>query len=416
MASSKEHRGTELRLAPGPKGIPRRKNDPAGCPVFGRCGGCTLLELSYEEQLRRKEEEIRRLFGGLMREAGISPEPIVPSEPYHYRCKVQMAFSNKDKKHLICGNFMPESHRIVPVEECLLDNELADKIITGIKKLSEDFHLPAYDERSKTGVIRHVMVRVGYATGEVMVILVTGTEHFPGRHNFIKALLAEFPMITTVVLNINGAFTSRVLSNRFRTIYGPGYIYDDMLGKRFRLSPGAFYQVNPPQAERLYSKAIELAAEGGGKDLLDAYCGTGTIGILASGHFQRVTGVELNAAAVEDARTNARLNKADNARFFKGDAGEFLNRGTVSPDVVILDPPRSGSSPDFLSALGKAGPRTVVYVSCGPDTQVRDIRLLKKYGYEMKKLCLFDLFPWTEHVETVVQLSKGNISSDKVRV
>ena len=152
-------------------------------------------------------------------------------------------------------------------------------------------------------------------------------------------------MITTVVLNINGAFTSRVLSNRFRTIYGPGYIYDDMLGKRFRLSPGAFYQVNPPQAERLYSKAIELAAEGGGKDLLDAYCGTGTIGILASGHFQRVTGVELNAAAVEDARTNARLNKADNARFFKGDAGEFLNRGTVSPDVVILDPPRSGTWP-----------------------------------------------------------------------
>ena len=371
------------------------------CPVFGRCGGCTYLNLTYEEQLRRKQEQMNRLFAPLLRGTNLRVEPIVPSAESHYRCKVQMSFENRGDRTLVCGNFAPNSHRLVPVEDCVLDSELADKIIVGVKRLSEKFRLPAYNEKIKTGVIRHVMVRVGYATGEVMVILVTGTDYFPGRQNFVKALRREFPMITTVVQNINGAFTSKVLSDRFRTVSGPGFIYDEMLGKRFRLSPGAFYQVNPPQAERLYAKAIELAGLTGKEVLLDAYCGTGTIGILAADGARQVYGVELNADAVMDARENARINHTKSITFVSADAGEFLKRGAMRPDVVIMDPPRSGSSRAFLDAVGKSGPEKIVYISCGPDTQVRDIRVLQQYGYVLKNISPFDLFPWTEHVETV---------------
>ena len=367
------------------------------CPVFGRCGGCSSLNLSYEEHLKHKQNYINQLFGELK----LVCEPVVPSEPVGYRCKVQMAFAQKDPRHLICGNFEPESHRIVPVENCLLDHPLADEIIGYIKKLCEKFRLSAYDEKRKSGVIRHVMVRIGCHSGEVMVILVTGTSFFPGKQNFIKELRKQFPQITTVVQNINGAFTSKVLGDQFQTVYGPGFIYDSLMDMKFRLSPGAFYQVNPPQAEKLYQKAIEFADLRGDELLLDAYCGTGTIGMIASKHCKEVLGVELNRSAVADARINAKINHVSNIRFVCADAGDYLISESIHPQVVIMDPPRSGSSEEFLHALVKASPEKIVYISCGPDTQVRDIKILMKEGYQPIRLASFDLFPWTDHIETV---------------
>ncbi len=377
-------------------------NKTYSCPVFPRCGGCTYLNMTYEEQLRKKQAYVNKLFKDLR----LTSQPIVPSQELHYRCKVQMSFKSKDAGHLLCGNFAAGTHRIVPVETCLLDHELADEIIGTVKTLAEKFRLPAYDETKKSGVLRHVMVRTGKYTGEVMVILVTGTSFFPGRQNFVKELRKRFPEITTVIQNINGAYTSKVLGEKFQTIYGPGFIYDELLGMRFRLSPGAFYQINPPQAARLYEKAIELAGCSGSEVLLDAYCGTGTIGILAAPKCRKVIGVELNRDAVSDARVNARINQIRNISFVCDDAGKYLLKNDFHPDVVLMDPPRSGSSEAFLSALIKAAPKRIVYISCGPDTQVKDIRFLMKAGYQPISLFSYDLFPWTEHVETVVLMAR----------
>ncbi|MBO6158272.1 MAG: 23S rRNA (uracil(1939)-C(5))-methyltransferase RlmD [Firmicutes bacterium] len=372
------------------------------CPAYPRCGGCTYLDLTYEEQLTKKQEYVDQLYQDLR----LASAPIVRSKELNYRCKVQMSFVNQGSRHLICGNFEAGSHRIIPVASCLLDHPLADEIIGSVKQLSEKFHLPAYDEKKKTGVIRHVMVRIGLYTSEVMVILVTGTSYFPGKQNFVKELRKKHPQITTVVQNINGAYTSKVLGDKFQTIYGPGFIYDELMGKRFRLSPGAFYQINPPQAERLYEKAIELAGLSKDETLLDAYCGTGTIGILAASKCRKVVGVELNKDAVSDARINARINQIQNISFVCGDAGKYLLENDFHPDVVLMDPPRSGSSEAFLGALIQASPDRIVYISCGPDTQVRDIKYLMKAGYQPVKLFSYDLFPWTEHVESCVLLER----------
>ncbi|MBR3392929.1 MAG: 23S rRNA (uracil(1939)-C(5))-methyltransferase RlmD [Firmicutes bacterium] len=375
------------------------------CPVFGKCGGCQYLNLSYEEQLAKKEASVRELF----QEFELPISPITASDPYHYRCKVQMSFRNKDSRHLVSGTYAEASHRLIPVDECLLDDQRADLLIRDIRSLMEKFKLQAYDEKSHNGILRHVMVRIGKKTGEIMVILVTGSSFFPGKQNFVKELRKQHPEITTVVQNINGNFTSMVLGDKFQTIFGPGFIYDELLGKRFRLSPGAFFQVNPPQAEKLYEKALELADLRGTECVLDAYCGTGTIGILVSDRAREVVGIELNPQAVQDARKNASINKIRNIRFYQGDAGDFLTFHDLKPDVVIMDPPRSGSSDSFLSALIYAAPEKIVYISCGPDTQARDLRVLVQNGYRPVSLSSYDLFPWTEHVETVVCLDRARI-------
>ena len=257
------------------------------CPVYGKCGGCQYLDSSYEGQLSKKEDEIRALF----QEFDMPILPIEGAEPYHYRCKVQMSFQNKDSRHLLSGTYAPGSHQLIPVDDCLLDDERADVIIRDIRLLMEKFKLQAYDEKRKTGVLRHVMVRIGKKNGEIMVILVTGSSLFPGKQNFVKELRKQHPEITTIIQNINSAYTSMVLGDSFQTIYGPGFIYDELSGKRFRLSPGAFFQVNPPQAEKLFSAALKLADLQGTERVLDAYCGTGTIGILASDKAKEVVGI-----------------------------------------------------------------------------------------------------------------------------
>jgi 23S rRNA (uracil1939-C5)-methyltransferase len=298
----------------------------------------------------------------------------------------------------------------------MIEDVLADEIIGTIRKLAKSFKIKTYDEDTGYGLLRHVLVKRGFATGEVMVVLVTGSPVFPSRNNFVKALLKEHPQITTIVHNINDKQTSMVLGEREKVMYGKGYIEDILCGKKFRISAKSFYQVNPVQTEVLYRKAMEAAGFTGKEYVIDAYCGIGTIGMIASDYVDSVVGVELNRDAVRDAVGNARINGIKNVRFVCDDAGKFMvklasaaerDKDIRLPDVVLMDPPRSGSSEAFLSALARMAPKTVVYVSCNPVTLERDVQWLEKKGYKAKGVWPVDMFPFTEHCEVVCLLSKG---------
>ena len=264
-----------------------------------------------------------------------------------------------------------------------------------------------------------MLIRTGHVTGQIMVVLVLASPILPSKNNFVKALLKLHPEITTVVINVNNRNTSMVLGDKEHVIYGKGYIEDELCGKRFRISPRSFYQVNPVQTEILYGKALEYAGLTGKETVVDAYCGTGTIGMIASDKAAKVIGVELNADAVRDARNNAKANQIRNIQFYQNDAGKFLvemaGQG-AKVDVVLMDPPRSGSTEEFMNSVAQIGPERIVYVSCNPETLVRDLKYFKKKGYRVAKGVGVDMFPFTEHVETVVLLSKGMVDSRKVKV
>ena len=269
--------------------------------------------------------------------------------------------------------------------------------------------MTAYDERRETGFLRHVLVRRSFSTGELMVVLVAATPRFPLQKPFLKALLERHPEITTVVLNVNDAFTPLVLGKRETVLYGPGYIEDELCGLRFRISPASFYQVNPAQTERLYETAMDFAGLTGRERVLDAYCGTGTIGLVASRRCASVAGVELNRDAVRDAIANAKRNGIKNAWFTCADAGRFMAGAAAEGegcDVVFMDPPRAGASEEFLSALLSLAPPRVVYISCDPGTLARDLAVLKKGPYRAGRIQPVDMFPHTEHIECVVKLSR----------
>lgn len=375
------------------------------CPVADKCGACRLLHLSYAEQLKNKEKRLQELCGKFGKF-----EPIIGMEQsYYYRNKVHAAFGEDRKHNIISGIYEESTHRIVPVDSCLLENQKADAIIVSIRKLMKSFKMRPYNEKSGYGLLRHVLVRTGYFTGQIMVVLVMTSPILPSKNNFVKALLKEHPEITTIVVNVNNRFTSMVLGDKEQVIYGKGYIEDELLGKTFRISSKSFYQVNPVQTQTLYGKAMEFAGLTGKEVVLDAYCGTGTIGIIASDHAKEVIGVELNKAAVQDARINAKRNQVKNISFYEKDAGEFMVQlasqgGKV--DVVIMDPPRAGSDEAFLSSVATLSPKRVVYISCNPETLARDLKYLTKKGYRMKKGVGVDMFPWTNSIEAVCLLEK----------
>ena len=374
------------------------------CPVAKQCGGCKWINQSYEEQLKEKEKWLVGLLKPFCK-----PDPIIGMQsPYHYRNKVHAAFGEDRKHNPISGIYEEKSHRIVPVDSCLIENETADKIIVSIRSLLKSFKIRPYNEDTGYGLLRHVLIRTGYVTGQVMVVLVLASPIMPSKNNFVKALRKLHPEITTIVINVNNRGTSMVLGDKEQVIYGKGYIEDVLCGKTFRISPKSFYQVNPPQTEKLYAKALEFADLKGKELVLDAYCGTGTIGMIASDKAKQVIGVELNKDAVRDAIANAKQNNISNIRFYNNDAGKFLvemAEQQVKADVILMDPPRAGSDEAFLSSVVKVKPEKVVYISCNPETLVRDLKYLTKKGYTVKKAVGVDLFPFTEHVETVVLLS-----------
>ena len=385
------------------------------CPVLNLCGGCQLLDMEYAKQLDFKQKQVEELLKGLC-----PVKPIIGmKDPFHYRNKVHAVFDRDKKGNIISGIYEENTHHVVPVEKCLIENQKADEIIGTIRGMLKSFKIRTYDEDTGFGLLRHVLIRKGFSTGEIMVVLVTASPVFPSKNNFVKALREKHPEITTIVQNINGRGTSMVLGDKEHVLYGKGYIVDELCGCRFRISSKSFYQVNSVQTEILYEKALSLSGLTGRELVVDAYCGIGTIGIIASKAAGKVIGVELNQDAVRDAVNNAKMNGIDNIRFYCNDAGRFLvnmaEQGEKA-DVVIMDPPRSGSTEEFMDAVGKLGAGKVVYVSCNPETLARDVRYMKKLGYRAVEAWPVDMFPGTVHVETVVLLSKGEIDSKKVRV
>lgn len=375
------------------------------CPVYKKCGGCDYQGIPYKEQLKQKEARVRALLAPYCK-----VNPIIGMErPYHYRNKVHAVFDRDKKGNPISGVYEKGTHQVVPVESCMIEDQKADEIIGSIRGLLKSFKIKVYDEDTGYGLLRHVLVRRGFSSGQIMVVLVCSSPVFPSKNNFVKALLKLHPEITTIVLNVNDKKTSMVLGDKEKPLYGKGYIEDSLCGCVFRISPKSFYQVNPVQTEVLYQKAIELAGLRGKETVLDAYCGIGTIGLIASKRAGRVIGVELNRDAVRDAVSNARRNKIQNARFFCADAGEFMvgmaSEGEKA-DVVFMDPPRTGSDETFLDSLAKMGPKKVVYISCEPETLARDLKYLKKKGYQAREGWVVDMFGWTQCVESIVLLSR----------
>ena len=375
----------------------------SACPAALKCGGCIQPGVDYPETLEKKRSRLQHLLKGLCPVNRV----IGMKDPYHYRCKVNAAFAYRNGK-VISGVYAEGTHRMIPTDSCLIEDSTADAVIRTIRELIPPFKIHIYQEDTGEGLLRHVQVRVGKYTGQVMVVLVTASPVFPSRNAFVRQLREAHPEITTIVLNVNDADTSMVLGRRNITLYGPGYIEDTLCGKTFRISPSSFYQVNPAQTQLLYTRAISYAGLTGREKVIDAYCGTGTIGIVAAGLAGEVTGVELNENAVKDAVINAQRNDVRNIRFVQQDAGEYLQQLAAQgehADVVFMDPPRSGSNKAFLRALIKLSPSRIVYISCGPDSLARDLQFLKSQGYVARQCQPFDLFAWTEHIETVCLLT-----------
>lgn len=385
-----------------------KKNKKSLCPAVKKCGGCQMLDMDYQKQLQMKKKKLEELLKGLCPVKGM----IGMENPFHYRNKVHAVFDRDRRGNIISGIYQENSHIVVPVEKCMIEDEKADEIIGTIRGMLKSFKIHVYDEDTGYGLLRHVLIRRGFATGEIMVVLVTASPVFPSRNNFVKALRQKHPEITTVVQNINGRGTSMVLGDREHVLYGKGYIVDELCGCRFRISSKSFYQVNPVQTEILYKKALELARLTGKEKVVDAYCGIGTIGIIASRQAGSVIGVELNPDAVRDAVTNAKLNDVKNITFYCNDAGVFLQGMAAQKekaDVVIMDPPRSGSTEAFMDSIARMGAKKVVYISCSPETLARDLKYMKKLGYKAEEGWGVDMFPATGHIETVIALHRKNM-------
>ena len=373
------------------------------CSDSKKCGGCQLTNMSYDEQLSFKQAKVIRLLGRFGRVDRI----IGMKEPYHYRNKVQAAFGRTRSGMIISGVYQSSTHNIVKVDSCYIEDRKADEIIVTVRELLRSFHMTVFDDRTGKGFLRHVLVKRAFGTGEIMVVLVTGTPVFKSKNDFCKALRKAHPEITTIVQNVNNSFTSLVLGEKEYILYGNGYITDELLGFRFRISPKSFYQINYEGTKLLYSKAMQFADISREDRVIDAYSGVGTIGIIASQYAKEVISVELNKDAVRDAKINASINKVENIRFFCADATEFLlaaAKENEKIDVVLMDPPRAGSTVEFMGSVCTLGPEKVVYISCNPETLARDLVYFTKNGYKVKKIQPVDMFPHTNHVECVVLL------------
>ena len=374
------------------------------CVNFSKkCGGCPLLALPYPRQTAEKQQRLQKLLGGF---APVAPLRTM-AEPWHYRNKAIASFATQQGK-LVCGLYAEGTHKVLPSADCLLQNEVLNRTLAAVQDAARACRYTAFDEDKRTGLLRHVVLRCS-RKGQVLVTLVTPGPELPGSRNFCAALRKKSPWVVSIVQNINPTLSSAVLGNREKTLYGPGFVLDTLCGLQFAISSRSFYQVNPQQTEVLYRAALDAAKLTGKETVVDAYCGIGTIGLCAAPHAGQVIGVERNPAAVKDAAANARHNKLTNAKFVCADATEWMTAAAgegLHPDVVFLDPPRAGSTPECIAAVAKMAPRRVVYVSCDPETLARDTALFARHGYKAKGFTPVDLFPQTRHVETVCLLSK----------
>ena len=378
------------------------------CPVYKQCGGCLFRHISYDAECRTKNGIVR---GAFTRIGGLSPEFesfLAAEETERYRNKAQYPLAVADGK-AVCGFYAPRSHRVIPVSDCVLQPHIFSGILEAVLDYISEKKLSVYDEESNTGIIRHIYLRRGAHSGEIMVCIVVRKDISRQLSALCRVLTERFADIKSIVMNINPQKTNVILGEKCVTLWGSDTISDTMCGNRINISPLSFYQVNTLHAERLYAKALEFAAPQKSDTIADLYCGAGTIGLSMAKYAAKIVGVEIVPQAVENAKENAALNSISNAEFYCGDAGEVfgkLRKQGCKPDIIVIDPPRKGCSAETIDVIAEAAPRKIVMISCNPATAARDAKLLAEKGYSTDKVCGVDMFPRTGHVECVVLLSK----------
>lgn len=364
------------------------------------CGGCTRQGVSYKKQLVLKNNKIDSLLSSFVR-----PKPILGmNNPSAYRNKVQVTFGKDDKGNVIYGNYVENSHIIVPIENCLICDKEALNIIRTIKKLILKYRISIFDENRYRGCIRHVLIRSNH-DNEHMIIIVTGNTRIPKINSFINDLIKKHKSIISIIQSINDKRTSMILGNKHYLLYGDEYLKDNLCGNIYKIGPDSFYQVNKTMTKILYDTAIKYADLKDNETVLDAYCGIGTISLLLAKKCKKVIGVEINKNAIKDAVINKKINKLNNVYFIAEDATKFILSNKVKFDTVFVDPPRSGCDNKFLNAIVKIKPKTIIYISCNPETLKRDLLFLtKNHIYSVEEIQPVDMFPYTDHIECVTKL------------
>ena len=377
------------------------------CPSAKKCGGCRNIHEPYENSLAFKQDKVNKLYAGKKVERIIGME-----DPYHYRHKIYASFSQTRDGRIIAGMYEENTHRLIDSRMCLIQHARANAILQTICTVATDMKLEAYDEDRGTGTLRHAYLRVSHANQEVLVVIVIGSKDLPGSRSFVQKIVSAHPEIRTVILNWNRENTSMILGPKDKVLYGKGYIEDEIDGMVFRISAHTFYQVNPVQTEVMYSTALQYAQLKKTDTVLDMCCGIGTISLLAARKARYVLGVEVSPKSIQDAGKNAVRNHIRNAEFLAMDGEEFIHELLDTPDVVFLDPPRSGFSGSFMQALEKLGPQKIVYVSCNPVTQARDLKVIES-NYRIEKIQPVDNFPFTSELECIVSLTRKNTQCKK---
>ncbi len=372
------------------------------CPVYESCGGCQLQHLSYAAQLREKQRQVEDAVRHIGKLRDVKIFPTLGTEPWGYRNKMQFPVG-KAKGEIAVGCFAQGSHSIIDTETCHIQKQANNEIMNAMREAVRHFHLPVYDEDKHTGLIRHVMGRVG-ANGDVMAVIVTAKKDLPRAKELVKFLRARVPKLVSVHQNIQTYHNNVILGRETKLLWGKSAIFDSIGPLSFQISPRSFFQVNTAQAEVLYGKALEFAGLRGGETVVDAYCGTGTITLFLARKAAKAYGIEVVSTAIADAKKNAHTNHIKNAEFIVGDATQImprLYRNGIHPDVVVTDPPRAGCTPVVLETFVKMQPSRIVYVSCNPATLARDLAILDELGYRTEKIQPVDMFPQTSHVESV---------------
>lgn len=381
-----------------------------GCPHQKECGGCQFMHISYDYEIQLKKKYLNELFSHIK---GIPEIEVISTfEPLHYRNKSQMTYKLSKTKKVVCGFYEEYSHRLVTVDNCMLQAKQANEVINELNKILSKHKIRPYDEKTKQGVLRHVFVRYAFQTKQLMLIIVTNGEMFPGRNNVIKDLLKLNLNITTIVQNYNSRDTSIVLGEKNKVLYGPGFIYENIGNYKFKISPNSFFQINSLGMKKLYNLALNDTNIKPNDVVLDAYCGVGTISIFASKYAKEVIGVELNKNAIIDANINVKINNIKNVSFICDDATNYITnavKNKMKYDIVILDPPRDGSTKQFINAIGYLKPRQVIYISCDATTLKRDLYMFNDNGYIVKKITGMDMFSKTKCIECVAILEKEEL-------
>ena len=386
---------------------PHRVSVP--CPIYDDCGGCQLQHLAYQEQLKAKGDQVAAAVKriGKLPNVIIHP-PLGAAEPWHYRNKMQFP-AGQVNGELVVGCYRQGTHEIIAADNCLIQHETNNRIAREVCRIAADLGITAYDEKSGTGILRHVMGRVGTATGEVMAVLVTASDQLPRQQELVTALRERIPGLVSIIQNVNSRQTNIIMGETTRTLWGKDSITDRLGNFHFHISARSFFQVNSAQTLVLYEKAVEYAALSGAETVIDAYCGTGTISLFLAAKAAKVYGIEIVEPAIENARKNANDNNVSNVEFIVGDAIDVMPRlykQGIRPAVVVVDPPRAGCDQKVLETFAAMKPCRIVYVSCNPASLARDLAILDELGYETKEIQPVDMFPQTYHVECVVLIER----------